>query len=84
MSGLKPFRIMLYLAMYITGHVHTRHSSTALSWRVSGTHPQLGRGDERFFSCAWSAQPLEGSAERETVTLVSLRRKQGRSSVEAR
>lgn len=32
---------MLYLVMYITGHVHVAHSSTAMSGRVSGTHPLL-------------------------------------------
>lgn len=41
----KPFRVVkLYLAMYITGHVHTRHSSVASGGRVSATHPKLGEG----------------------------------------
>lgn len=48
LSGSKPFRIMLYLAMYITGHVHTTHLSTA----VSGTHPKLDEKGDELFSCA--------------------------------
>lgn len=40
----EPFRVKLYLAMYITGHVHTRHSSVASGGRVSATHPKLGEG----------------------------------------
>lgn len=45
LSRFKPFGVVLYLAMYITGHVHRTHSSIASSRCVSGTHPQLG-GDE--------------------------------------
>lgn len=42
---LKPFRVKLYLAMYITGHVHTKlHSSVAWGGRVSATHPKLEEG----------------------------------------
>lgn len=47
---------------------------------VSGTHPQL-EGDE-IFSCARSARPLEGSAERDFAVGVSLWKEAGRSSVE--
>lgn len=54
-----PFGIMLYLAMYITGHVHMRHSSIALGG--SATHPKLGRG--WALGWVWSARPLEGSVE---------------------
>lgn len=45
--------------MYITGHVHTRHSSIALGG--SATHPKLGRA--WALGWVWSARPLEGSAE---------------------
>lgn len=74
LSGFKPFDIVLYLAMYITGHVHTTHSSIALSRCVSGTHPQLG-GDELL---AVQGQPSrQGAVQRETFLLVSLWKKQG-------
>jgi len=65
----EPFRIKLYLAMYITGHVHMTHSSIALS----GTHPLLDL-DELL---AVRGQPSHQRAvKRQTLSLVSLCRKQ--------
>lgn len=64
---------MLYLAMYISGYVHIRHSSFALRGHMRGTHPELEK--DEFYSGQLSVQPLEGSAER-TLSSVSLWRKQ--------
>lgn len=44
---------MHYLVMYITGHVHLRHSSIALRGHMRGMHPWL-EDDERL---ALASQP---------------------------
>lgn len=63
MSRPRPFRIMLYLVMYITGYVHS--IIHCLEWaRVWDSSIAGGRW---AFSCVGSAKPLEGSAERNLV-----------------